>query len=87
MFYAFNYPAGLNNNSNGERYGSYHQFATKHARDEFVTAGNADITGPDYREAIPSTDRELRGKLALANRHCKHGSSWEQSLWEAGINL
>lgn len=63
-YYAIYYPYGIACHANtGKRYGSYYRFSSREARDKWVEAGGDYRTSPNYREAIPSKDPELRAEI------------------------
>jgi hypothetical protein len=86
-YYAFNYPCGLAVSSTGGRYGLYHAFESKRERDDYVAKGNEYSTGADYREAISTSDPELRSALRAADALMESGSGWVESRWDANIYI
>lgn len=85
-YYAFNYPAGLAVSSKGERYGAYHAFPSRSLRDKFVAEGNDYITGPNFREAVKTSDPELRSALREASVFVRHfGACWVDALYRVNI--
>ena len=72
-YYAITYPCGVASDSRGNRYGTYHVFRSRGARDAWVADGNPYRTGADYREALPAGDREIRAKL---RKWLAYGDNW-----------
>lgn len=66
-YYALEWIYGPATNENGERIASYHRFLSKKQRDEWVANG-ADFVGPGQRDALKSSDSELR-KILRNNRN------------------
>ena len=60
-YYAFEYPCGLAISANsGKRYGQFYRFSSKKERELFIENGGDGPGSPNYREAIPANDSELR---------------------------
>mgnify|MGYP003629895544 FL=1 len=79
-YYAVNYGCGLAVSWHGGRYSAdYHSFPTQEKRDEWVSEGGDFTSSPNYREAIPSRDRELR-----AIQRCSASSEWSGS-WSVEV--
>jgi hypothetical protein len=63
-YYAINYPCGIASHANtGNRYGTYYKFSSRSARDEWVSKGGDFRSSRNFREAIPSSDSELRAEI------------------------
>ena len=73
-YYAIKYPCGVAVHANtGRRYGTYYKFPSRAARDKWVEEGGAYRTGPNWREAIPTNDPELRAMI----RRDSNRERWE----------
>jgi hypothetical protein len=64
-WYAVSYSNGVAVSANsGDRYGAnYHRFDSRAERDEWAEGGGNFRTSPDWREAVPAADRELRAAM------------------------
>jgi hypothetical protein len=56
-----------------QRCGRYYSFATRGERDRWVASGSQYRSERDYREAIPSSDPELRRLLTADARQIERG--------------
>ena len=86
-YYAINYPAGYVVNNEGDRHGRYHAFASKSDRAAWVSEGGDFQTSSNFREVIKTSDLELRSLLRRAERLMAQGQGYEDSLYEANIEL
>jgi hypothetical protein len=67
-FYAINYTNGIAISAQtGKRYGVYHSFPSAAARDEWVNQGADFRTDRGFRQAVLSSDSELRAEIRLAS--------------------
>jgi len=63
-YYAINYPCGIASNADtGKRFGTYYFFRSRSARDQWVSDGSPYRVDKNYREAIPSSDSEIRAEI------------------------
>jgi hypothetical protein len=86
-YYAINYICGLAVSGDGSRYGNYVRFHSKADRDEWVSLGAAFRGESNYREAIKTSDPELKKLIRQACRELSMGAGEEQAYYGANITI
>lgn len=83
VHYAIQYTHGVATNANtGDRYGYYYYFTSRRARDKWVGDGGDFRTSPDWREAIPANDAELRRAIKTGD---VTDVAWEREVYGTEI--